>query len=81
VAVTLAAPNKGILCPAKVLDLSSRGVVVQIDPSTWRPLARVVVFFIPPDPKPLSGSCNHARVTRDGVGLRGWEERLRPGLS
>ncbi len=32
VAVTLAAPNMGMLCPAIVVDLSSSGMAVQANP-------------------------------------------------
>ena len=69
VGVTLSAPGKGILCPAKVLNLSSSGVAVQTNPSEWRPLDRVVVSFNPAGPAPYRVPATVARVTRDGVGL------------
>jgi len=67
--VILAAPGKGILCQAIVLDLSSSGVAVQTDPSVWRPLDRVVISFRPASPDPYRVPATVARVTRDGVGL------------
>jgi len=66
---TLAAPSRGILCPAVVLDLSSSGVAVQTDPSVWRPLDRVSLSFKPEDPEPYRVLATVARVTRDGIGL------------